>query len=326
METWVNSAEAEAQAFGITAQDRFAVLGSELHSLWGYAHFRAELVGAPCVGVSFQVLSSLRAEILQQWDTQAPTVLYGVPELVATFARLLQRQRRAAPSVRLLLLGGGPVSPAFPMRLVASVFPAASLWSFYGTAETSFVGYRQPRGACEQGHLQEAYQPFPSVEIDIRVEGDVGGVGEIWVKSLMTITPEAWVNTGDLGQWALNGGFRLLGRANRQLVIKGEKHLVEPIEEALMKRFDLARVALLANSEGQVCCLFSSCSIEAGADEPKSALGLSLEQVNAACRDCAKNFPGVRRVIMLTAKEWPNTLAGKTDFVALRRFLENANT
>ena len=51
METWVNSAEAEAQAFGITAQDRFAVLGSELHSLWGYAHFRAELVGTPCVGV-----------------------------------------------------------------------------------------------------------------------------------------------------------------------------------------------------------------------------------------------------------------------------------
>jgi long-chain acyl-CoA synthetase len=263
---------------------------------------------------------------LQQWDAQAPTVLYGVPELVATFARLLQRQRRAAPSVRLLLLGGGPVSPAFPMKLVASVFPAACLWSFYGTAETSFVGCRRLPVTCEQGHLQEAYQPFLSVEIDIRVEGDTGEVGEIWVKGPMTITPGAWVNTGDLGQWASGGGFRLLGRANRQLMIKGEKHLVKPVEEALMKRFDLARVALLANSQGQLCCLIADCGGEAVVGEPAPMSGPSLEQVSAACRDRAPNFPSVRRVITLAAKDWPTTPAGKTDFAALRRFLEGSNT
>jgi acyl-CoA synthetase (AMP-forming)/AMP-acid ligase II len=212
------------------------------------------------------------------------------------------------------------------MKLVASVFPAACLWSFYGTAETSFVGYRRLPVTYEQGHLQEAYQPFPSVEVDIRVEDNSGEVGEIWVKSPTTITPEAWVNTGDLGQWALNGGFRLLGRADRQLVIKGEKHLVEPVEKALMQRFGLSRVALLANSQGQVCCLFSSCSVEAGADGPKSAHGLSLQQVNAACRDRAPNFPGVRRVMTLAANDWPTTPAGKTDFVALGSFLEGVNT
>jgi long-chain acyl-CoA synthetase len=312
MQTWVKSAEVEAQAFGLTAQDRFAVLGSELHSLWGYVHFRAELVGAPCVGVSSQVLSSLRAEILQQWDTQAPTVLYGVPELVATFARLLQRQRRAAPSVRLLLLGGGPVSPAFPMKLVASVFPAACLWSFYGTAETSFVGYRQ-LGACEQGHLQEAYQPFPSVEIDIRVGGDAGELGEICVKSPMTITPEAWVNTCDLGGWADGGRFYLLGRANRQLVIKGEKHLVEPVEEALMRQFGMERLALLADDLGQVCCLMVSSGGEA----------LLIEQVNAVMRSFDPKLPGVRQVIALRAEDWPLTPAGKTNFLALQTWLKN---
>jgi long-chain acyl-CoA synthetase len=312
MQTWVKSAEAEAQAFGLTARDRFAVLGSELHSLWGYVHFRAELVGARCVGVPSQVLSSLKAETLQQWDAQAPTVLYGVPELVATFAGLLQRQRRAAPSVRLLLLGGGPVSPAFPMKLVAAAFPAAGLWSFYGTAETSFVGYRQ-LGACEQGHLEEAYQPFPSVQVDIRVQGHVGGVGEIWVKSPLAITPEAWVNTGDLGQWASGGGFRLLGRANRQLVIKGEKHPVEPVEEALMRQFGLERLALLVDDLGQVCCLM----VSSGGEAP------SLEQVNEAMRSLDPTLPGVRRVIALRAEDWPFTQAGKTNFLALQPWLRN---
>ena len=312
METWVNSAEAEAQAFGITAQDRFAVLGSELHSLWGYAHFRAELVGAPCLGVPSRVLSSLKVETLQQWDAQAPTVLYGVPELVATFARLLQRRRTAAPSVRLLLLGGGPVASAFPMQLVAAVFPAACLWSFFGTAETSFVGYRQ-LGACEQGHLQEVYHPFPSVEIDIRVKGDTGGVGEIWVKSPMTIMPEAWVNTEDLGQSASDGGFRVLGRANRQLVIKGEKHLVEPVEEALMRQFGLERLALLADDLGQVCCLMVSSGGEA----------LLIEQVNAVMRSFDPKLPGVRQVIAFRAEDWPLTPAGKTNFLALQPWLKN---
>jgi long-chain acyl-CoA synthetase len=316
METWVNSAEAEAQAFGITAQDRFAVLGSELHSLWGYAHFRAELVGAQCVGVPSQVLSSLKAETLQQWDAQATTVLYGVPELVATFARLLQRQRRAAPSVRLLLLGGGPVPPAFPMKLVAAVFPAARLWSFYGTAETSFVGYRQFRGACEQGHLQEVYQPFPSVEIDIQVEGDTGGVGEIWVKSPMTITPDVWVNTGDLGKWAADGGFRLLGRADRQLVIKGEKHLVEPVEEALMLQFGLERLALMADDLGKVCCLMVSSGGEA----------LSLEQVNEVIQSHGPSLPGLRRLIAMRDEDWPVTPAGKTNFLVLQQRLKNGAT
>jgi acyl-CoA synthetase (AMP-forming)/AMP-acid ligase II len=315
METWVKSAEAEAQSFGITAYDRFAVLGSELHSLWAYAHFRAELVGAKCVGVSSQVLSSLKAETLQQWDTQAPTVLYGVPELVATFARLLQRQRRAAPSVRLLLLGGGPVSPAFPMELVALVFPAACLWSFYGTAETSFVGYRQ-LGACEQGHLQEVYQPFPSVQVDIRVEGDAGELGEIWVKSPMTITPDVWVNTEDLGQWASDGGFRVLGRANRRLVIKGEKHLVEPVEEALMRQFGLERLALLADDLGQVCCLMVSSGVEA----------FSLEQVNEVIQTHGPSLPGLRRLIALRDEDWPITPGGKTNFLALQQRLKNGAT
>jgi long-chain acyl-CoA synthetase len=312
IQTWVKSAEAEAQAFGITAQDRLAVLGSELHSLWGYAHFRAELVGAPCVGVPARSISSLKVETLQQWDAQAPTVLYGVPELVTTFARLLQRHRREASSVRLLLLGGGPVSPAFPMKLVASVFPAACLWSFYGTAETSFVGYRRLPGTFEQSHLQEVYQPFPSVEIDIRLEGDSGGVGEIWVKSPMTITPDVWVNTGDLGQWASDGGFRLLGRANRQLVTKGEKHLVEPIEEALMRQFGLERLALLADDLGQVCCLMVSLGGDA----------LSLEQVNKAMRSLDPTLPGVRRVIALRDEDWPVTPGGKTDFSALKQRLQ----
>jgi long-chain acyl-CoA synthetase len=314
----VTSAQLEAQAFGLMAQDRFAVLGSPSHSLWGYAHFRAAQIGAPCVGLSASDIAAWSAEGLRQWNAVAPTVLYGVPELVATFARQLKRHVQPALNVRMVLLGGGPVAPSFPAGLIQSIFPNASLWSFYGTAETSFIAYQRLEAPT--------LVLFPSVEVDIRAAEDEGDLGEIWVRSPMTITTEAWVNTGDLGRLADGGRFHLLGRAARQLVIKGKKHLVEPIEQALMQRFDLARVALLANSQGQVYCLIAGSSCEAGAGGPAPAHGLSLEQVNAACRDDAPGFPGVRRVITLAAKDWPITPAGKTDFLALGEILEGVNT
>jgi long-chain acyl-CoA synthetase len=322
IETWVISAQLEAQAFGLTAQDRFAVLGSPSHSLWDYAHCRAAQLEAPCVGLSASDIAAWSASALKKWNAISPTVLYGVPELVATFARQLQRHAQPALVVRMVLLGGGPVSPSFPAGLMQSIFPNACLWSFYGTAETSFIGYRRLEAPT--------FMLFPSVEVDIQAEGDQAGIGEIWVRSPMTITPQVWVNTGDLGQWAegpwaARARLRLLGRAARQLVIKGEKYLVEPIEQALMQRFGLGHVALLANREGQVCCLMAGCSVEAMAGGPAPVHGPSLEQVNAACRDHDPGFPGVRRVITLAAKDWPTTLAGKTNFLALRGLLEGVN-
>ena len=79
MQTWVQSAQVEAQVFGLTAQYRFAVVGSERHSLWGYAYFRAAQLGAPCLGIPTPVLLSMDAAFLSQWEAAAPTVLYGVP-------------------------------------------------------------------------------------------------------------------------------------------------------------------------------------------------------------------------------------------------------
>ena len=350
IETWVTSAQFEAQAFGLSAHDRFAVLGSPSHSLWGYVHFRAAQLAAPCVGLSASDIAAWTSSALRQWNAVAPTVLYGVPELVATFARQLHRHAQPALAVRMVLLGGGPVSPSFPAGVIQSIFPNASLCSFYGTAETSFVGYQrldlsdegsehaEDQGRAKGIHAGQSTQPgsvpsevppfvlFTSVELDIRTEAKSSGIGEIWVRSPMTITPQSWVNTGDLGRWADGGSFHLLGRATRQLVVKGEKYLVEPIEQALMQRFELAPVALLANSQGQVCCLVAGCSGEAGAGGSATVHGPSLEQVNAVCRDHDSGFPGVRRVITLAAKDWPITPAGKTNFVALGGLLKSVNT
>lgn len=322
--TWLRSAEVEERVFAITPEDRFAVMGSNGHSLWAYAEFRAQCLGAPFLGVSPSVILHDSSSLQMRWSAVAPSVVYGVPELVAAAARRFHRRSYAAVSVRIILLGGGPVPPSFPMSKVHATFPNARIWSFYGSAEASFIGYAA---------LGSPYKAFPTVQLTIQESG------EIWVQSPMTITPSRPMFTGDLGQWASEGGFHVLGRAARQLVVKGEKYVVEPLERALMSQFGGSQLALMADGRGRVVCVLTrargdaqdlTTSKVAGVDGLPTpvdpAARLSCQQLNAVLRSIRPDFPGVRRIALLDAAEWPLTLANKTDFLALQEFLDDSDT
>jgi len=287
----MHSADVEEDVFGLKPDERFTVLGSPSHSLWSYVQFRADRLGASFLGIENPTLGALR-----RWNTFAPNVVYAVPELLSIAAAQLHREGSVHPSVRVVLLGGGPMSSTFPVDRVRSVFPAATLWSFYGAAETSFIGY---------GGLGEAYRPFPSVEVDLR------GEGRIWVRSPMTISPADWIDTGDLGQWSDPPRFVVLGRGTRQLVVKGKKFAVEPQEQELVRAFGLVHAALICDESGRICCLV------AGAPE-----GLGLKQVNATLQAGNPLFPLARRLVAIEHDDWPGSSSGKTNFAALQPLID----
>ncbi len=313
-DTWLQSALAERQVFGLEEADRFAVLGHPDHSLWAYVRFRAQIGSSAFLGVS-----QFNSKSIQDLNRFQPTVLYGVPELVMTAARLLTRTNQTFASVRLVLLGGGPVPVGFSERTLRKTFPNAEVWTFYGTAESSFIGVAR---------LFEPYRCFPSVKVQIRDEG------EIWVRSPMTISPDEWINTGDLGRWADSAGgmnksrerlFQVVGRASRQLMVKGVKHPVEEVEKVLMQAFQhrlgLDRVALIADNRGVIFLVISP-PTEVG-PVYDATLSIGLEEVNALIQQNFQGFPVVRRLVALRASDWPITAAGKTNWHALRQTVSN---
>ena len=313
-DTWLQSALAERQVFGLEDADRFAVLGHPDHSLWAYVHFRARIGGSAFLGVS-----QFNSQSIQDLNQFQPSVLYGVPELVMTAARLLTRTNQALASLRLVLLGGGPVPVGFSERALREPFPNGEVWTFYGTAETSFIGVARPF---------EPYRCFPSVEVQIRDEG------EIWVRSPMTVPPDEWINTGDLGRWADSAGgvnksrerlFEVMGRASRQLMVKGVKYPVEGVEKFLIHGFQhrlvLDRVALTADTRGVICLVLSPPEEVDPASDANLSIG--LEEVNALIQQDFQGFPVVRRLLALRASDWPITAAGKTNWQALRQTVSN---
>ena len=320
LHTWLHSAEVESGVFSITPEDRFSAMCSPRHSLWAYAAFRAQCLGASFLGISPEVILRNSSNLQARWRAAAPSVVYGVPELVATAATQFYRRSYVAASVRIVLLGGGPVPSCFPVAKVQAAFPNAQIWSFYGSAEASFIGYAA---------LGSPYRAFPTVRVTIRE------AGEIWVESPMTITANQPMFTGDLGEWASECSFRVLGRAARQLVIHGEKYAVEPLEQALMSQFGVSPLALMSNQRGHVICIAARArgserdmltSKVGVVDEPSTLQSaspeLSCQQVNEVLRAVRSDFPGVRRMVLLDAADWPLTSAYKVDFLALQRLAE----
>ena len=317
LHTWLHSAEVESGVFSITPEDRFSAMCSPRHSLWAYAAFRAQCLGASFLGISPEVILRNSSNLQARWRAAAPSVVYGVPELVATAATQFYRRSYVAASVRIVLLGGGPVPSCFPVAKVQAAFPNAQIWSFYGSAEASFIGYAA---------LGSPYRAFPTVQVTIRE------AGEIWVESPMTITANQPMFTGDLGEWASECSFRVLGRAARQLVIHGEKHAVEPLEQALMSQFGVSQLVLMGNQWGQVICIAarargraqdvttSEVDVNHGLSASQSAFPqFSCQHLNEVLRAIRPGFPGVRRIVLLDAADWPLTSTYKTDFWALQR-------
>lgn len=294
--SWTISSQIESHAFGIRTGDRFAVIGASSHSLWTYAHFRAELIGSSCIGVS-----PSQRQASSTLSTARPTVIYGVPELVVSVAARLAREKRKLESVRLLILGGGPWPVNQDSMVLQSAFPRAGIWIFYGSAETSFIGY---------GRIHHPLRLFDQVQLKIHEDE------ELWVKSPMTISPEVWIKTGDLGRWVSASDFLLTGRASRQLIRKGIKYAVEPIESWLAKKFTLPRIALIDAPRERCICMVDYDSKAATLQELNQAVRTSVIGLGTRSGSRSQGFPRIYAIHLV--QPWPLTATGKTDFSALR--------
>lgn len=297
-ESWTESIFRETEVFRLTQDECYVVVADSRHSLWSYTKFRATTNKNPFIGISR--INSRSLKVLSQNN---PTVLYSIPQLASLCIRAMARNSRTAPTLRRLLLGGAALPSKFPWELQKRVFPNAEVWMFYGSAETSFIGYGKP-GA--------PYKLFPDVAIKID-ENE-----RLWVKSPMTINTKEWVNTDDLAVMT-PGGLQLIGRAQRQVSSQGRNFSVEPVESLLENSFDIEKAALLQSQTDMLFCVLMTNS-----QKTSSASSLiTTEALNSVIQASFMNFPSVKQCYYLEANRWPLTNSGKTDWRALQEIVDS---
>ncbi len=152
------------------------------------------------------------------------TLVSLVPTMLA---RLLDAGLRAPPTLRWVLLGGGPIPPALLKRAEQAGVPVAPS---YGMTET-----------CSQ--LATFGRPLYGNEIRF-------DAGEVVVRGRsvapLSADPDGWLRTGDLGHLDSQGLLVIDGRKSETIISGGENIVPDEVEAALLEHPAVADAGVYA--------------------------------------------------------------------------------
>ncbi len=236
---------AARQTFGFEAGDRMLSIAPFAFDIFLLEVFGPLLAGGTVVLVP--ALPTLDIERLAE-SLEDATCLHAVPAVMRQLLDAVRARRPAAPRVRALFTGGDTV-PAELLADLRETFPAARILSLYGPAEATIICSFWEAAAA--GPVRSLLgRPLPGARLDLRDRSGrlvpAGSPGEIWISGPVVtrgylgkeaLTAERFVpdalgsgersfRTGDLGRRLPDGNLEFLGRADRQVKIRGVR--IEP--------------------------------------------------------------------------------------------------
>jgi len=228
------SAKAHTAVFGWREDDRWLLSLPTAHVGGLMIVVRSLLARGTIVLGGRKAAGSFDAEgVLRTIERHRVTLLSVVPTMLG---RLLDRgEGRPPASLRAVLVGGAPASPALMARARRRRWP---VFATYGLTEAcSQVATQRPRDA-----LGGVGAPLPGVEVRIVPSDGAGGSvrirGAMLFDGYLGSEPDApldrqsdadgWFDTGDLGVVDGAGRLRILGRGSDRILTGGEN--VDPAE------------------------------------------------------------------------------------------------
>lgn len=305
--SWIASFVLHAERFGYSDVEQSAVLGQLGHSLSLYG-----LIEALHLGLGTHMLGGMRPDQQARYlRDRKITLAYATP----TQLHLLCRTGIEMPDLRLLLIGGGPLTPA-TRSLISKNCPNAEIAIFYGAAETSFITMSD--NSTPESSVGKAYH-------DVTLK--IGEKGLIWVKSPYLfdhyLTPgktimrdgQGFVAVGELGHLDDDGYLYLRGRADRMVTIADQNVYPEEVENLLMEHDEMPLCAVLPQEDAKRHMILAL--VVTGTENPEQK-----ERIQQICRDQlpARSVP--KRLIF--ADPFPLLPSGKPDLVKLAQLVERA--
>lgn len=171
------------------------------------------------------------AAVLDAIDNQQVTLVSLVP---TTLQRLLDAGLRAPNTLRVALVGGGPLAPALATEAHEAGIPVAQT---YGMTE-----------ACSQvttslpGEPGTAGRPLVGQQVRIGPEGEILVAGP--TVSPGTVADDGWLHTGDRGELDAHGRLTITGRKLDTIVTGGENVAPAEVEAILLEHPAVADAAV----------------------------------------------------------------------------------
>jgi o-succinylbenzoate---CoA ligase len=204
------SAAASADALGVEPGDRW-LTPLPLHHVGG-------------LGVLLRsVMNRTTAVVHERFDVERvrATLEAGEVTLVSLVPTMLARLRDAglgaAPGLRAVALGGGPVPPELLEWAAAAGIPVTPVYGMTETASQVVAG--------------SPGRPLHGAELRVAADGEVLVRGEMVARG--ELSGDGWLHTGDRGRLDADGRLHLEGRIKDVIVTGGEKVVPSHVEGAL---------------------------------------------------------------------------------------------
>jgi O-succinylbenzoic acid--CoA ligase len=220
---------------------------------------------------------------------QRITLVSLVPTMLA---RLLDAGLREPPSLRWVLLGGGPIPPALLARAREVGVPVAPT---YGMTE-----------ACSQ--IATNGWPLPAVEVRIAADGELLVRGaNVCAASL---APDGWLHTGDLGALSSDGRLQVVGRKSDTIITGGENVAPAEVEAVLLAHPAVADAGVFARPDPE----WGEALVAAVV--PRDGIAVDGDELREFCAARLARYKVPKRIELAAAL--PRTESGKL----LRRLLK----
>ena len=213
----------------------------------------------------------------------------------AQLQQVLEAGGRPGPSLRQILLGGGPIPRALLARARAAGFAVRPSYGLTQACSTVTVG--------EPGDLETHGRPLPGLAVAI------AGDGEIVVSGPSVAAPGP-LRTGDLGRLDAAGRLTVTGRKADLIVTGGENVAPAEVEAALAEHPDVAEAAVFARPDPTWGEAVTALVV------PRAGTRPAADALRAHCRERLAAFK-VPKTFELVG-ELPRTESGKVRRAALR--------
>ncbi|MGB2572479.1 SDR family NAD(P)-dependent oxidoreductase [Micromonospora citrea] len=240
---------------GLTPDDRVVWPLPLFHSL---SHIGCVL-SVTAVGATARIVDGFSADdVLRAVESDAATVLAGVPAMYHHLVAAARDTGFRAPALRVCLVGGAITTGA--LRTAFEEVFAAPLLDAYGSTETcGSIAISRPDRPPVEGSCG---LPVPGVQVRLvspqtGLDVPTGAEGEVWVRGpsvmlgyhgLPEVTVAAlrdgWYRTGDLARRDADGNLFVTGRHQELIIRGGEKIHPSEVEEALRAVPGVADVAV----------------------------------------------------------------------------------
>lgn len=204
------------------------------------------------------------AAVLELIERERLQHLGGIPTQIIMLLDHPDRPKRDLSSLRTILVGGAPSSPAL-IRRIQEVFKAevnmrysstevgiatASLPSDPPEILTTTVGKATP--GVELRVVDDANQPVAAGvpgKVTIRSPATMRGYWRDPEATAATIDADGWIHTGDLGFLDGDGYLHLLGRESEMFIRGGYNVYPAEVEDLLAKHPKIARAAIVGRPD-----------------------------------------------------------------------------